>query len=183
MYFTARMIQEVADHYGYPPVLAMQVPVDQDEYDFIRSTQSYGRSHDFTLYIFKGSQVIVNAKHHYPDGLYRAPSGGLKPSEDFLEGVYREAYEETGCKIELQKYILQINAYFSCAKKTIPWRTHIFTAKYKSGKIKPIDIREIRETKLADLSEFDEYKRIIGTLESGGLSYRARLHDEVLRFL
>ena len=183
MYFTPRMIQMVADQYGYPPVLAMNVPVGQDEYDFIRSTQSYGRCHDITMYIFKGPQVIVNAKHHYPDGLYRAPSGGLKPGEDFLEGVYREAYEETGCKIELKKYILQINAYFSCGKKSIPWRTHIFTADYKSGKIKPIDIREIREAKLADMSEFEEYKRIIRTLESGGLSYRARLHDEVLRFL
>jgi 8-oxo-dGTP pyrophosphatase MutT (NUDIX family) len=177
------MIQMVADRYGYPPSIILKAPVDDEEYDFIRSTQSYGRCHDITLYIFKGSQVIVNAKHHYPRGLYRAPSGGLKPAEDFLEGVYREAYEETGVKIELQKYILQVNAYFTCGRKQIPWRTHVFTARYKSGKIQPVDIREIREARLADLSEFDVYKKIIAGLESGGLSYRARLHDEVLRFL
>lgn len=183
MYFTPRMLQIVADRYGYPPVIKMDAPVGEDEYRFIRSTQTHGRCHDITLYIFKGNQVIVNAKHHYPEGLYRAPSGGLKPGEDFLEGVYREVYEETGTKIELRKYILQVNIYFSCGRKSIPWRTHVFTAEYKLGRIKPVDVHEIREAKLADLSEFDEYKRIIAGLESGGLSYRARLHDEVLRFL
>ncbi len=177
------MVQLVADQYGYPPAIAMNAPVDQREYDFIRSTQSYGRCHDVTLYIFKDNKVIVNAKHHYPDGLFRAPSGGLKPGETFLEGALREAYEETGTKIEIQKYILQVNASFSCGRKSIPWRTHVFTAKYKSGRIRPVDIREIRETKLADISEFDKYKNIIRSMESGGLSYRARLHDEVLRFL
>lgn len=183
MYFTARMLQKVADRYGYPPVIAMDAPVDEEEYDFIRSTQSYGRNHDFTLYIFKGNKVIVNAKHNYPDGLYRAPSGGLKPGEDFEEGVFREAYEETGSKIKLQRYILQVNVSFSFGRKLIPWRTHVFTAQYISGKIEPTDHREIRETKLVDLADFDIYKYIISRMESGGLSYRARLHDEVLKLL
>jgi 8-oxo-dGTP pyrophosphatase MutT (NUDIX family) len=183
MYFTPRMLQIVADHYGYPPVIVMEAPVSKDEYDFIRSTQTHGRCHDVTLYIFKDNKVIVNAKHHYPEGLYRAPSGGLKPHEDFLEGVYREAYEETGTIIELKKYILQVNVSFTWERKSIPWRTHVFTADYKSGKLRPIDIKEIRAVKLADLSEFEEYKKIIAGLESGGLAYRARLHDEVLRFL
>jgi len=177
------MIQMAADRYGYPPSISMQAPVNEDEFEFIRSTQTFGRCHDFTLYIFKGNKVIVNSKHHYPEGLYRAPSGGLKPSESLIEGITREAYEETGTRIELQKYILQVYVSFSFGRKSIPWRTHVFTAKYKSGKIEPIDIREIRETKLADLAEFDEYKKIIAGMESGGLSYRARLHDEVLRFL
>jgi len=183
MYFTARMLQLVADRYGYPPVIAMSAPVDDEEYDFIRSTQSYGRCHDVTFYIFKGNKVIVNAKHHYPAGLYRAPSGGLKPGEEFEEGAYREIYEETGTKARLERYILQVNVSFTCGRKVIPWRTHVLTAKYVSGKIEPIDHREIREAKLAELAEFDNYKRIIAGLESGGLSYRARLHDEVLKLL
>lgn len=183
MYFTPRMVQIVADQYGYPPVIKMDAPVDEQEYNFIRSTQTFGRCHDITVYAFKNNKIVVNAKHHYPDGLYRAPSGGLKPGEDFHEGVHREMYEETGTKIELVKYILQVNVYFSCGRKLLPWRTHVFTARYISGRIRPIDIREIREVKLADLSEFEQYKKIISGMESGGLSYRARLHDEVLRFL
>ena len=177
------MIQMVADQYGYPPLINMVAPVDQEEFDFIRSTQYFGRCHDVTMYIFKGNQVIVNAKHHYPSGLFRAPSGGLKPGETFEEGTLREAYEETGAEIELDKYILQINVNFICGLKYIPWRTHIMTAHYKSGELKPIDTREIREVKVADFSEFDEFKKIIQYLNSGGLKYRARLHDEVAKLL
>ncbi len=183
MYFNLRMIQNVADRYGRPPIIHMAAPVNDEEYDFIRSTQSFRRCHDVTLYIFKGTQVIVNAKHHYPPGLYRAPSGGLKPGEEFLEGVSREAYEETGAKIEIVKYILQVHVDFNCGRRFIPWKTHVFTAKYISGKIQPVDIHEIRETRLADLSDFDAYKKIIDGLESGGLHYRARLHDEVVKHL
>lgn len=177
------MVQNVADTYGYPPIISMNIPVDREEYDFIRSTQTFGRCHDVTLYIFKGNRVIVNAKHHYPKGLFRAPSGGLKPGEEFLEGTCREAYEETGCKIKLARYILQVNAAFSHRHRYIPWRTHVFTAQYVSGRLKPVDIREIREVKLADLAEFEEFKKIIETMESGGLHYRAQLHDEVMKFL
>jgi 8-oxo-dGTP pyrophosphatase MutT (NUDIX family) len=183
MYFSPRMVQQVADQYGYPPIIRMDAPISEEEYNFIRSTQSYGRRHDITLYIFKDDKVIVNAKHHYPKGLYRAPSGGLKPGEDFHEGVYREAFEETGTKINIIKYILQVNVHFSFGRKSIPWQTHVFTALYKSGKLRPVDIREIREVRLADMREFENYKAIIATTESGGLSYRARLHDEVIRFL
>jgi 8-oxo-dGTP pyrophosphatase MutT (NUDIX family) len=183
MYFNARMIQEVADRYGYPPLLAMAAPVNSEEYQFIRSTQSYGRCHDVTLYIFKGNKVIVNSKHHYPRGLYRAPSGGLKPGESFEEGVAREAYEETGAKIEICKYILQINVNFICGTHYIPWRTHVFSAKYLSGKIAPVDIVEIRQARLAELSEFEKYRNIIAGMDSGGLQYRARLHDEVMKVL
>ncbi len=177
------MLQTVADKYGYPPVIAMEAPVDEEEYNFIRSTQSYGRNHDITLYIFKGNKVIVNAKHHYPNGLFRAPSGGLKPGEEFEEGVFRETYEETGTKIKILRYILQINVSFSFGRKSIPWRSHVFTAKYLSGKIEPTDHREIREARLAELVEFDDFKKIIDRMESGGLTYRARLHEEVIKLL
>jgi len=183
MYFTPRMVQMVADQYGYPPLINMVAPVDREEFDFIKSTQYFGRSHDVTMYIFKETRLIVNAKHHYPEGLFRAPSGGLKPGETFEEGVHREAYEETGIAIELDRYILQVNVNFVCGKHYIPWRTHVITAHYLSGELKPIDTREIREVKLADLSEFDDFKQIINYLDSGGLKYRARLHDEVVKLL
>jgi len=183
MYFTARMIQEVANHYGYPPIIRLDAPISQQEFDFIRSTQSFGRCHDLTFYIFKNDKIIVNAKHHYPPGLFRAPSGGLKPGEDFHDGAYREIYEETGVKVELRRYILQVHVNFLWGKRVIPWRSHVFTARYISGRLRPVDIREIREVALADLSDFEKYKKIIGNLESGGLHYRARLHDEVVRFL
>jgi len=184
MYVTHRLIQEAADIYGYPPVVHMHAPVDHQEFEFIRSTQHYGRCHDITMFIFKGSKLIVIAKHHYPPGLYRPPSGAIKPGETLEQGALREAYEETGTKIELTRYILQVSANFTDGRGHIPWRSHVFTARYISGEIKPIDTREIREVAIASLDDFEKYKEIIrNKTASGGLNYRARLHDEVLRLL
>lgn len=184
MYVSYREIQEAADRLGYPPVVKMTAPVDRVEWDFIRSTQSYGRAHDVTMFIFKGKSLIVIAKHNYPKGLFRPPSGAAKPGESLIAGGLREAYEETGCKIEFDRYLLQINVRFTCEGKVIPWKSHIFGGHYISGEIKPIDTREIREVTLASLTDFELYKQIIKTkTASGGLNYRARLHDEVLRLL
>ena len=184
MYVTYRQIQEVADIYGYPPVINMVAPVDPQEFDFIRSTQHYGRCHDITMFIFMGTKLLVIAKHHYPKGLFRPPSGAVKPGESLIQGAMREALEETGCKIELARYVLQVNATFTDGYHQIPWRSHIFTARYISGEPHPIDTQEIREVSLATLDDFEEYKEIIRyKTASGGLNYRARLHDEVLRLL
>ena len=184
MYVTYRHIQEAADKYGYPPVIHMVAPVDREEFEFIRSTQHYGRSHDVTMFIFKEQELLVIAKHHYPKGLFRPPSGAVKPGESLIQGAMREALEETGCKIELARYVLQVNATFTDGYHQIPWRSHIFTARYISGEPHPIYTHEIREVSLATLDDFEEYKEIIRyKTASGGLNYRARLHDEVLRLL
>lgn len=184
MYVTYRQIQDAADRYGYPPVIKMVAPVDTREFEFIRSTQHFGRAHDVTMFIFKGHHLVVIAKHHYPPGLYRPPSGAVKPGESLVDGALREAYEETGCKIELNRYVLQVNALFTEGGREIPWRSHIFTAKYLCGDLRPIDTHEIREVALAGVDDFDRFKEIIRThTASGGLNYRARLHDEVLRLL
>lgn len=184
MYVTYRLIREAADRFGYPPIIQMTAPVDYEEFEFIRSTQHYGRAHDITMFIFKGRQLIVIAKHHYPEGLYRPPSGAIKPGETLLQGALREAYEETGCRIELTRYLLQVNVTFTDGRHHIPWKSHVFSAKYLSGELCPIDTREIREVSLASLDDFDKYREIIRCkTDSGGLNYRARLHDEVLKLL
>ncbi len=184
MYVTYRQIREAADRYGYPPIIHMTAPVDSEEFEFIRSTQHYGRSHDITMFIFKGRRIIVIAKHNYPEGLYRPPSGAIKPGESLVAGALREAYEETGCRIELTRYILQVNANFTDGHGHIPWKSHVFAARYLSGEPKPIDTHEIRDVALATLDDFVKYKEIIrNKTTSGGLNYRTHLHDEVLKLL
>ena len=184
MYVTYHHIQQAADKYGYPPVIQMVAPVDKGEFEFIRSTQHYGRCHDITMFIFRGQEILVIAKHDYPQGLYRPPSGAIKPWETLVEGAVREAYEETGCQVELTRYVLQVNVIFTDGRGHIPWKSHVFTARYLDGTPKPIDTREIKKVKFATLPDFETYKEIIRTkTASGGLNYRARLHDEVLGLL
>ncbi len=183
MYVTSEMIEEISSHFGSPPSVRMTAPVTDEEFDFIKSTQKNGRAHDVTFYIFKDDKLVVNAKHKYPKGLYRAPSGGLMPGEGFITGIKREALEETGAEIELEKFLLIIKVTFTTGKRNLDWTSYIFRARYIAGELKPHDTREIREVALVDLSEFENFKNIIGDLDRGGLSYRARLHEAVRRYL
>jgi 8-oxo-dGTP pyrophosphatase MutT (NUDIX family) len=167
--------------YGVPEILTTVHEVDLDEYRRIHRRMSRGRVHDITLFIAKDDGFVFIAKHSYPPGLFRAPSGGLNKDEDFIEGAKREAFEETGLDIELEKYLLRIKARFQSPNGHIDWTTHVFTARYLSGEIMPHDTYEIREARLVSLDEIPRFQEIMRGSKIGGFHYRAFLMDEVLK--
>ena len=173
------MIDEMVARYGRPEHARFDIPVGDKEYRFIRSTQKHERAHDVTCYIFKDDEVIVIAKHFYPPGMYRAPSGGLVPDESFEDGIAREVMEETGTTIGLEHFLLQTSVAFTNAGGVIDWTSFVFQARYLAGDFEFTDKREIREVRTARLGEFRRYGEIMRTLDLGGLHYRAALHETI----
>jgi 8-oxo-dGTP diphosphatase len=166
--------------YGKPKLLKMSSLLGPREFINLQESMKDGRDSDVTLFIFKGGKVILISKPWYPPGLYRAPSGGVKPGESLEEVALREAYEETGAKIKLWRYILRIKVIFSHNQKDVIWTSHIFTARYLSGKIEPVDTREIKEAKLMSLEELSSLKPLLLKTGSGGLAYRATLTEKAI---
>lgn len=166
--------------YGKPRSLKMSSSLSLREFTNLEESMVDGRNSDVTMFIFKGDKVIVISKPWYPSGLYRAPSGGVRPGENLDEVASREAYEETGAKIKLQRYILRIEVTFSHNQKDVIWTSHIFTARYLSGKIKPVDTREIKKAKLISLEELSSLKPLLLKTGSGGLAYRAALTEKAI---
>jgi ADP-ribose pyrophosphatase YjhB (NUDIX family) len=181
--FLSYQIAEMERSYGHPDYLTFFVKATSKETDRIRSTIKRGRAHDITLFISKDDGDIFISKHFYPPGLYRAPSGGVHPDEDFITGARREALEETGVEIELQKYILRIDVKFQSEDDTINWTSHIFTAKYKGGEIMPQDAHEIKEARLIQLDEVPNFKEIMLKSGNAGFRYRAFLTNESIKRL
>ena len=183
MYVTRSMIEQAVERYGQPQTAEITIPVSEDEYEFIKATQKNGRRHDTTFYIVKDGRIVVNAKHNYPPGLYRAPSGGLAPGESIEEGLKREALEETGCEVIIERFLLETQVSFVCksggATRPIEWNSYVFQAAYAGGDFEFTDKREIREVRLAALEEFDTFEAIMRKSSVGGLHYRAALHDAV----
>ena len=93
MFVTDEMIAAMAEKYGTPADREFDFQVTRVELDRIRSSQKEGRNHDVTVYIRHGDRLVVIAKHMYPADLYRAPSGGLRPGEQFDVGLAREVAE------------------------------------------------------------------------------------------
>jgi 8-oxo-dGTP pyrophosphatase MutT (NUDIX family) len=174
-------LEDIEKRLGVPHQLSMSFPMSSLEFLNLRDSMKDGRNSDVTLFIFKDNKIIVIAKPRYPKVLYRAPSGGLRPDEDLELCALREAYEETGAKIELEKYTLRIHVTFTSYEDKVNWISHVFTAKYLSGDLKPVDTREIREVNLLSLDELAALKEKLLESDSGGLCYRAALTEAAIK--
>jgi 8-oxo-dGTP pyrophosphatase MutT (NUDIX family) len=183
MYVTEEMVAEMAARFGIPRRGRYSFPLNDREQEMIRASLAKGRAHDFTLYIHHQGQILVIAKHSYPPGLYRAPSGGLNPGEPFLDGIVREALEETGCDIAIRRFLLRTEVNFWAGTESLNWQSFVFEGEYLRGDYKFTDKEEIREVRWAHPSEFESFSTIMRQTDIGGFHYRAALHDTVSELL
>ena len=175
------MISGMVAQYGHPILRDFQYEVTEREFKRIRSSQKRDRNHDVTLYVGHDDRLIVIAKHFYPPGLYRAPSGGIMPGESFHEGISREVDEELGCQIGLRHFLLRTEVEFTRGSDRIFWRSFVFLADYVSGGFDFTDHDEIKEVREVRLDEFETFGRIMRSTDIGGLHYRADLHEAVVK--
>ena len=181
MYVTDEIIRDVERRFGVAEEIKLSYEMTEREFDMVRRSQKNSRAHDVTLFILRAGYVVVIKKPMYPPGAYRAPSGGINPAEPFEQGALREAYEETGLTVALEKYLLRARVDFTCAGQIIQWTSHVLTARIIDGLLQPVDTHEIVEARFAS---FDDLRGSIrkAMLDSGstGLRYRAELNDLVL---
>jgi ADP-ribose pyrophosphatase YjhB (NUDIX family) len=182
-YIDAKDIEKMEQLYGKPENLKTTISATTDEINHIRQSQKHGRAHDITLFIFRGEKMLFIAKHFYPPGLYRAPSGAARPGETLIEGALREAYEETGTRIEIEKFLLKISAQFAAENDRLDWTSYVFKAAYVSGDIQPVDTEEIREAKLVDPVEIGRFNKIMLKAGLAGFRYRVYLTQNALRVM
>ena len=182
MYITQDILHQLELKYGEPCILCTACTMSQKEFDLLKWSMRNGRAHDVTLLIFKEAQIAVIRKPSYPPGIYRPPSGGIERGEDFETGAQREAYEETGLEIQLQRYLLRAHVNFSFEDEVVYWTSHVFTAQVIGGRLQPVDTKEIAEARWAT---FDELKTSLLTglqqAKSAGLRYRAELQAAIVQ--
>ena len=153
MYVTDAMLDAAAQRWGEPRRLELAFEITARERAVIHGTRQPDRIHDITFFIQRDDRFAVITKPFFPPGVWRAPSGGLHPGEDLEAGTKREALEETGLAIELERYLLRVDARFTLGHEVEPWRTQVFLAHAASGDLEPRDVREIRAAKWATREE------------------------------
>jgi ADP-ribose pyrophosphatase YjhB (NUDIX family) len=153
MYVTEAMLEKAARRWGEPRRLALAYEISSLERALIRGSRRDERSHDVTLFIERDGRFAVIAKPMFPPGVWRAPSGGLLPGEDLEVGARREALEETGLDVRLERYLLRIAATFTLGPEVEPWHTHVFLARALGSELAPRDRREIRAARWATREE------------------------------
>jgi len=186
MYLTGPEISQLERRFGRPrqAVLAYEIP--NEEYSFIRSTQRDQRAHDVTAFIPHEGQIAVIQKPSYPEGAWRVPSGGISKGESFEEGLQREVREETGLSVAMNRYLYRVHVRFVAGEDTIDWTTHVVEALLTEPppeELRPEDTREIVAARFLDWETLlGPVRELLIAAPSGGLTYRAHLHDLVYRY-
>lgn len=180
-YVTEEMIEALAARYGAPRHIDLAFEIGKPEFAMLRGSMKDGRNHDVTMFTFRDRgyrEFAAIAKHMFPPGAWRAPSGAAHPGEDLDTGAVREALEETGLEIRLDRFILYVHALFTCGPDSEPWRSLVFTAFCDRCDLGPLDTDEIRETRWISLEELQgPVRKTLLETRMGLFAYRVALHD------
>jgi ADP-ribose pyrophosphatase YjhB (NUDIX family) len=180
VHVTDAVLAPLRERFGTPAELRWTGEVSAAEYDL--ATYNPMRTHDVTLFILDpDDRIALIRKPHFAAGIWRPPGGGIKRDEDFAAGAEREALEETGLRIELDRYLVAASATFRNRGRELDWRTHVFSARTPDRELAPRDGEEIAGARWGTLEELaGPLRRRL--LETGRAlwRYRVALHDAAL---
>jgi len=181
MHLTEEVLAPIRARYGEPSVLEWSGEISEREWSV--ATYDPARTHDVTLFILRGEQLALIRKPMFPPDVWRPPGGGVKPGEDFVQAVRREALEETGLEVVLERYLVEARARFFY-ERPLDWRTHVFLAFTEDEAIAPRDTEEIAEARWGTLAELSGplRERLLATGRAFW-RYRIALHDAAVAAL
>ena len=169
--------------FGEPALLEWDGAISAEEWAV--ATYNPERFHDVTLFILDPlSRIALIRKPHFAHDVFRPPGGGIKPGEDSTAGAVREALEETGLRVELERYLVDARAVFRNDGRELHWRTHVVLAATADTELAPDDPAEIADARWGTLDELRGPLRAI-LLATGRAfwRYRVALHDAALEAL
>ena len=92
-----------------------------------RDVRAKGRQSEVILALQRpGNQVLLHTKTFYPPGVYRLTSGGVKPGEKIKKAVRREALEELGLEVHVERFLGVITYAIQHDDETIPFASYVF---------------------------------------------------------
>jgi 8-oxo-dGTP pyrophosphatase MutT (NUDIX family) len=181
----AREVETLSRRFGAPKRVVSAI----DDYfdDPIRKADRFG---EVCMVIRRrNGKVLLSIKTFYPRGAYRLPTGGIHHGEPIYDALLREAHEETGLDLAVQRFLAHIS-YPSKTAATPLFHTFAFLMDERGGVLGALDeteqIEDWREIEIAELpavARFLDDLRGQGTLDIGDWRawgrFRAVVHREV----
>ncbi len=154
----------------------MSQEFDEPGWNLVQKSLSQKRTHDVTMLIEgPDGRFALMSKHNYPPGIFRSPSGGVKPGEDLVTGALREAKEETGLAVELKRFLLQITLDITHEGELAAWDSYVFYATTRDTRLKPTDLKEVKDAAWAGREHLQAMVHKLRDSGNGGLIYRSNL--------
>lgn len=105
---TARAeLADLAERYGTP--LLVSAHISGAFFDPIKRPDRFG---EVCMVIRRpNGKLLLTTKDFYPKGAFRLPTGGIAHSERVLDALLREAREETGLDVSVERFLAWIDYY------------------------------------------------------------------------
>jgi 8-oxo-dGTP diphosphatase len=129
-------LTELHQEYGHLPVHMATVHVSHGLFQFFRNSVKVKRNRRGEVVLMLENpdhKILVHTKGHYPAGVYRLPTGGIKYHETVFNGFYREIDEETGLLADFVQFIGIIAYVFHWGIHTLPFISYIFKVKVEDN--------------------------------------------------
>ncbi|NIO70847.1 MAG: NUDIX domain-containing protein [Anaerolineae bacterium] len=181
-------VAELARRYG--PLERRHYILEIGERTFAdwREVMRNDRRGEVGLFILRPSgNVILHAKEFYPEGIYRVPTGGIERGEDVVTAVHREAREETGLTVAIERCLGVLEYEFRYRGETLPFVSYVFLLRENGGQLCPQDEGErITSFQEVPLTELEAVARNLRAIEADWRDwghYRAIAHSFVAEVL
>ena len=96
----------------------------------------------------KAGQVLLLQRPSNPakvfPGKWELPGGKGAPGEPASGTAIREALEETGLHVTLERYVLRLHTVFVHGGRSRPWTSHVFLAGSNGEPLEPRDHAEVQ---------------------------------------
>lgn len=176
-------IEQLASEYGPIQRRSYSVEMDRENFEYWQDKLTTKRRGEVVLVVRRPNGVVLHTKDFYPPGTYRLPSGGVRWGENILHALHREAREEMGLDVEVERFLGLLEYEFHCQEETIPFVSYVFLIRGRGTKLAPQDeeehITSFRQVPVAELAAVADSLRALEENWRDWGKFRAIAHDFV----
>jgi len=150
-------LEDAIARYGNPVEHAVEIPVSLETLNYWRDLKD-GRTAEVVLLIRRRNGCyLLHTKTFYPEGIYRLPTGGIHAGEDLIEAARREAVEETGLDVAVERFLGVLRHRFVHGEQEFHFTSYLIELVETGGTLRAQDedenISGYRDTTIEGLEE------------------------------
>ena len=129
--------------YGQPLRQRHVLQVSPTTFDWWTVTKPRRTDGEVALLIRRcNGSILLHGKQFYPRGAMRLPTGGILAQESLVDAALREALEETGLLVEVERFLAVVEFEFCCGGLSVPFPSYLFLLRDIGGELRPCDPEE-----------------------------------------
>jgi NAD+ diphosphatase len=149
-------ITQLGVQYGVPLRERCVLDVSQASHAWWSTDKVRRRDGEVVLFIQRrNGNLLLHTKDFYPAGVMRVPSGGIKPGEAVTTAAHREALEETGLQVAIERFLTLVEFEFHWQRQVTRYPSYGFLLHEVEGDLRCLDpderIAAFREVPFSEL--------------------------------